>query len=47
MAEVAWILAAFGTAAEVVARTALGSGGPKGREGAPMSEMIPTPTNGT
>ena len=43
--EGAGVLAAFGTTVEIMAHSSLGGSWPKGRKGAAMRKMVPTPTN--
>ena len=43
--EGAGVLAAFGTTVEIMAHSSSGGSWPKGRKGAAMRKMVPTPTN--
>lgn len=44
VSEGAGVLAAFGTAVEIMAHSFAGGSWPKGRNGASMRKMVPTPT---
>ena len=45
VAEGAGVLAVFGTMVEIMAHSFSGGSWPKGRKGAAVRKMVPTPTN--